>query len=185
MAKSTVAGLVAALVLGAAVLQAQDLPKPPPPEKEHEWLKQLVGEWDTEAEATMGPGQPPMKCKGTESTRAVGGFWVISENKGTVMDQPMTGIMTLGYDPQKKKYVGTWVDSMINHLWRYEGTLDASGKILTLEAEGPNPMAPGTTARFRDSIEVKSKDHKVLRSAMQGPDGKWVTFMTGNHRRKK
>ena len=34
------------------------------------------------------------------------------------------------------------------------------------------------------SLCLKDKDHKVLKSYMQGPDGKWVQFMTMNARRK-
>jgi hypothetical protein len=51
----------------------------------------------------------------------------------------MTAVWTVGYDPQKKKYVGTWVDSVTPYLWTYEGSLDASGRILTLETEGRIP----------------------------------------------
>ena len=40
------------------------------PQKEHQWLQQLVGEWTYEAEATMEPGQPPSKFEGIR-TRAV------------------------------------------------------------------------------------------------------------------
>ncbi len=29
------------------------------PQKEHEWLHKLVGEWTCEAEASMEPGKPP------------------------------------------------------------------------------------------------------------------------------
>jgi hypothetical protein len=72
---------------------------------------------------------------------------------------------------------------MTNHLWRYEGQVDETGKILTLEAQGPNFFKPGETARFRDVYEFKSKDLIGTTSLMQGPDGKWVTFMTGTARR--
>ena len=58
----------------------------------------------------------------------VGGFWVVAENKATLFDAPFTGIMTLGFDGQKKKYVGTWIDSMHSHLLHYEGTVDAAAK---------------------------------------------------------
>ena len=34
-------------------------------------------------------------------------------------------IMTLGYDPQKKRFVGTLIGSMMTHLWVYDGALDA------------------------------------------------------------
>src|SRR3954468_24728888 len=102
-------------------------PKPPAPQKEHEWLKQLEGEWVTEAEMLMGPGQPPKKCKGTEVVRALGGFWTVGEMQTDFMGTPMTGIMTLGYDSKAQKYVGSWVCSAEGHFWKYEGTLDAAG----------------------------------------------------------
>lgn len=192
MKKFALAGVLVTMLAGAALLTAQDAPPPgsppvPPPTpatQEHAWLHQAVGEWDSEAEVTMGPGQPPMKCKGTETVRAIGKLWTVAEHNGTFMDVKVTGILTLGYDPEKKKYVGTWVDSMTSHLWKYEGTVDAAGKALTLETEGPNPAAPGTMAKFKEVLEFKSKDHKVFTSSMQGEDGKWVTFMTANYRRK-
>jgi hypothetical protein len=178
MRKVVIPGLIVLLMAGGSVVHAQEAPQMPAPQKEHQWLQQFVGEWDTQAEGTPEPGKPPIKCKGTETARAIGGFWMISETKGKFMDTPVTGIMTLGYDAEKQKYVGTWVCSMTNFLWKYEGTVDASGKVLTLETEGPCPSAPGKLARFRDVTEFKSKDHKVLTSSMQAEDGKWVTFAT-------
>jgi hypothetical protein len=183
--KFAIAGLVVTLLATPSLLWAQDAPKLPPPQKEHEWLKQLEGEWETEAEARLEPGKPPMKSKGTESVRTVGGFWVVAENKFTAFDTPCTGVMTLGYDVMKKKYVGTWIDSMNSHLTNYEGTVDEAGKTLTLLAEGPDSTTPGKLSKFKDVIEMKSKDHKVLTSSIQGDDGKWVTFLTVNYRRKK
>ena len=104
MRKFAIPGLIAALMANVAVVQAQEAPQMPVPQKEHQWLLQFAGEWETEAEATMEPGKPPIKCKGTESARTVGGFWMIAENKGKFMDMPVTGVMTLGYDPEKKKW---------------------------------------------------------------------------------
>lgn len=159
----------------------------PGPEKEHGWLEQLVGEWTTETDMSAMPGQPPTteKCKGTESVRSLGGFWTISEFKGTMPGgEPMSGVMTLGYDAQKKKYIGTWVDSSNSHMWHYLGTMDAAGKVLTLEAEGPDMTTPGKTAKYRDVIELKSKTERTLTSSFQGPDGKWTQMMIATVRRK-
>jgi hypothetical protein len=177
--------LVAAVVVGGGVVRADDEAKPPAPQKEHEWLKQLVGEWETEAEMIVAPGQPPVTSKGTENIRSLGGFWSVAEMTTECQGVTVNGVMTIGYNPEKKKYVGTWVCSMDNKLWHYEGTLDATGTVLTLETEGPSIIAPGTTAKMRDVIEIKDKDHKVFTSFIQMEDGKWVSFMTMNSRRKK
>jgi hypothetical protein len=176
--------LFVTLLSGGNPVRAAEMPKMPPPQKEHAWLQQFVGEWTSEGEMFMEPGKPPMKSTGTESTRALGGFWIVAENKSTFMDQPFTGVLTLGYDPEKKQYVGTWIDSVNSHLWTYAGTVDAAGKTLTLETEGPCPGKPGQLSKFKETVEFKSKDHKVFSSSIQGDDGKWTTIMTINYRRK-
>lgn len=180
---SRYAWLFGIILTGA--LQAQDPGQFPKPQKEHEWLQQFVGEWDSEAEAIMAPGQPPMKCKGTMNFKMLGAFWVIADNKMSMMGMNVSAIFTCGYDAEKKKYVGTWIDSMGGHMWKYEGTVDESGKKLSLHAEGPNMMKEGKMAKYIDNYEFKSKDHIVLTSTMQGDDGKWVQFMTANLTRKK
>ena len=162
-----------------------DEPKFPTPEKQHQWLSQFAGQWESESEATMGPGQPPMRCKGKMNARMLGGFWMVAEMKSEAMGMDMTGLLTLGYDTKKQKYVGTWVDSMQSYMWHYEGTVDESGKKIILEAEGPNFMADNKLTKFRDTYEFKSPDQVAITSSMLGADGKWVTFMTGEARRKK
>ncbi|MFT3882659.1 MAG: DUF1579 domain-containing protein [Gemmatales bacterium] len=173
-----------ALLLGITTLIAQDF-KMPTPAKEHEFLKQFVGEWETDMEAVMAPGQPPMKCKGSMSSKAVGGFWVLNEITGDMMGTKTLGYQTIGYDPGIKKYIGTWVDSMNDHMWKYSGTVDSTGKHLTLEADGPSFTDPKKTCKFKDAYEFKSKDHIVATSSMQGDDGKWTVIMSGNMKRKK
>jgi Protein of unknown function (DUF1579) len=155
-------------------------------QKEHEWLHKLVGEWTCEAEATMEPGKPPEKSSGTESVRSLGGLWILAEGQGEMPGCGLaTMMMTLGYDPQRKRYVGTWIGSMMTHLWVYDGSLDAEEKALTLDAEGPSMAGDGTIAQYRDVIEFKSDDHRVLTSHVRGNDGTWQAFMTAHYRRKK
>jgi uncharacterized protein DUF1579 len=155
------------------------------PQTEHRWLQKLVGEWVYETEALMEPGKPLEKCTGTESVRSLGGLWILSEGQGKMPGGgAATMIVTLGYDPQKKRYVGTWVGSMMTNLWVYDGVLDADGKTLTLDTEGPDMSVEGKTAKYRDVYEIKSDDHRILTSHVLGADGKWLKFMTANYRRK-
>ncbi len=172
------------VAVAASVCWAGEVPEFPKPTKQHEWLQQLVGEWDSEVEMFMEPVQPPVKSKGTEKVRSIGGFWTLAENQGDLMGLPFTGIMTLGYDADSERFVGTWVDSMTGFLWKYEGQLDETGKILTLNSEGPCPAAPGTLSKFKEVLEIKSKDHKVFTSSIQAEDGSWTTGLRINYRRK-
>ena len=125
-----------------------------------------------------GGDQPPVVMPGHETVRKLGDLWVICEGSGEMPDGgTMTYVMTLGYDPEKKKYVGTWVGSVMTSMFVYEGEVDASGRVLPLNCEGPNCMEPGTRARYQDTIEIVSLDQRTLSSRMQGKDGAWVSFM--------
>jgi hypothetical protein len=92
-------------------------------------------------------------------------------------------LMTLGYDPRRKRFVGTWVGSMMTHLWAYEGALDPGGTVLTLDTEGPSFAGVGGLARYQDLTEWQGDDHRILRSRMLGNDGTWYGFMTAHYRR--
>jgi hypothetical protein len=156
------------------------------PQKEHAWLQKLVGEWTSEMECPPAPDKPPETFRGTDTGRPVGAVWVQLEGKG---EMPGGGaaltVMTLGYDPAKKKFVGTFIGSMMTHMWLYEGSLDETGKILTLDTEGPDFVNEGKTAKYKDVIEFKDDDYRVLTSHTPGPDGQWTQFMKAEYRRVK
>jgi hypothetical protein len=155
------------------------------PQKEHAWLQKLVGEWTYEIECIMGPGQAPAKSSGSESVRSLGGLWIVAEGQGEMPGGgPATTIMTIGYDPQKQRYVGTFVGSMMTHLWVYEGVLDEAMKELTLDTEGPSFTGAGR-AKYQDVITLASDDHRILTSRMLTEDGTWRQFVTAHYRRKK
>lgn len=161
-------------------------PMPPPPGEHHEWLQRLVGEWTFETEMSMGEGQPTMTSVGTDTVRSLGGRWVLCELAHEIPGMgKMSAVLTLGYDAEIGKYQGTWVDSVTDHLWVYEGTLDPARKTLTLEATGPNMMDPSKgDTKYRDAMEFKSPDHRTLTSSAL-VDGEWVQYMTANYHRVK
>jgi hypothetical protein len=155
------------------------------PQEQHRWLQRLVGDWTFEGEASMGPGQPPEKFSGSESVRSLGGLWVRSEGMCPGPDgSPGTTLMALGYDPQKQRFVGTFVASMMAHMWVYDGALDEAKRVLTLDTVGPDFADPKKMVRFQDIYELASDDHRILTSRAMGEDGAWHTFMTSHYRRK-
>jgi hypothetical protein len=156
------------------------------PQAEHRWLERLVGEWTCEGEAIMEPGAPPVRFESTENVRSLEGLWIVAEAHGEMPGcGSSTTIMTLGYDPQKERFVGTFVGSMMTHMWLYNGSLDATEKVLTLDTEGPSMTSEGEMAKYRDVIEIKSDSHRILSSHVLDEDGNWRQFLTAHYRRKQ
>lgn len=128
---------------------AHEMPKPG---KEHKWLMGRVGTWDCVVHCSM----MPEPAKGVEINEAFGDFWIVSKFESSFMGQPMKGLSLMGYDPLKQKYVSTWCDNMSPSLFVMEGTMDASGKILTSTGKGPN--MEGKVVDFTNVCEIKGDD---------------------------
>jgi hypothetical protein len=145
------------------------------PQEEHVWLKRFLGDWESEGEGV----------NGVESVRALGDLWIVADGQGEMPDGDASATqMTLGFDPDRKRFVGTWVGSMMTYQWVYDGELDASGKVLTLNCEGPAFDGSGKMMPYRDVHEFVSDDHRQLKAYTQNEDGSWKHFMTTDYKRK-
>ena len=154
------------------------------PREEHRWLQQLTGDWTFEGEAAMGPDQPPERMTGTERVRMLGEAWAVCEMvHGDAAGAAPASIMTLGFDPARGRFVGTFVASMMAHLWTYDGALDAGRRVLTLDTVGPSFGGEPGLVPYRDLIEIVSADERTLRSETRAADGGWRDFMTSRYRR--
>src|SRR5215469_14718110 len=91
-------------VLACWTLARADEPQPPKPPIELDKLKGCVGDWD----CVVKYGKEEMKGSATYKV-GYGGFWLVEDFKGE--GGMFEGRGTTGYDPIKKKYVSTWIDS--------------------------------------------------------------------------
>ena len=163
---------------------AQDM-APPKPGKEHEALKHFEGEWDAVAKFMMAPGQEPVASKAKEVCKLIaGGLFLVIDTEGEMMGSKFVGHGTMGYDVQKKKYTGSWIDSMATGVFLVEGTYDEAKKIFTETMEGADPMT-GKPMKMKMVHEIKDKDNRVLRFLMAGPDGKEMETGSIEYKRKK
>jgi Protein of unknown function (DUF1579) len=156
------------------------------PQAEHRWLERMVGDWVYESTGACGPGEEPFKARGFERVRSIGGLWVVGESEGEMPGGgSATMIITLGFDPARGRFTGTFIGSMMTHLWVYDGALDAAGTVLTLAAEGPSMAGDGTTARYEDVVTLVGPDERRLTARVQDEDGTWREMMTAVYRRKR
>jgi hypothetical protein len=155
------------------------------PSKAHEFFYDLLGQWTFEHRCDAGPDLPVSNTTGRMSARSMGGLWLLIDCEG---DNPEGGTWSsqfiLGYDPAKEKYVGSFVASMMTHQWLYEGQVEASGRKLVMDTQGPSFEGEGMK-NYRDIFEIVDEDHWILRSEMEMPDGSWKEFLEGHQRRAK
>jgi hypothetical protein len=142
--KRTLACLCLCLCLATflpATAGAQESPPAPKPTPEHQILAADAGTWDATIKSYMGgPDAEPSLSKGVESNEVMtGGLWVLSRFEGSFGPAKFEGRGQFGYDPLKKKFVGTWIDSMSPSLSTLEGTYDAKTRTMTYVGDGYDP----------------------------------------------
>jgi uncharacterized protein DUF1579 len=157
--------VVLAMVGLAGFAGGQDKPTP-----EKAYLEHFVGNWDATVKM-MGN-----ESKATETCRLEAGMWLISDFKGEFGGQKFVGHDVMGFDTSKKKFTGVWVDSMGPSLTPYEGTLDASGKVLTaiMDASGQ---------KMKNVTKIVDKDTTTFE--MYNPETAKEPMMTITYKRKK
>jgi len=169
-----------ALFWGPVVAQEMPMPKPGP---EHKVLEMDAGTWDATVEMFMAPGAPPMTSKGTEvNTVGCGGLCLISDFKSVMAGAPFHGHGTSAWDPAKKKYVGTWTDSMSQGIALSESTYDPASKTATGFMEGPD--LTGKVVKSKAVVQYKDANTRVMSMFTTGPDGKETPSMTISYTRK-
>ncbi len=163
-----------------APLAMPPLPKPGP---DQEVLKMQAGTWDATIESFMAPGAPASVSKGVETnTLGMGGLWLVTDVTSEFMGIPFQGHGVTGWDPAKKKYVGTWVDSMSTGLSLSEAAYDPATKTVTGTMEGPD--MEGRIVKTKSVMEFKG-DTRVFSMYQPGPDGKDAIGMRITYTKRK
>jgi hypothetical protein len=152
------------------------------PAPEHARLEDNVGRWNVQSTYFLGPDQPPMESTGHDTIERVGPFWTLSHFRSELMGAPFVGRAAVGFDPVKKRWVSTWIDSMSPLLFVLEGEFDAAGRVLTMHCEVD---APSGRTRFETREEHVTRDHRVLDMFQLGDGGRRTHVFRFVYRRAK
>lgn len=147
-----------------------------------EAIKKSVGVWD----ATMhmgGEAGGGGEATGVETAELLGDLWVLSKFEMDFGGMPFQGHGVMGYDPNKKMFVSTWVDSMQPFISMMEGTTDESGRISTMLGEWPDQG--GTMQKWKSTSEWMDDDHRTFKMFMGDKDGEFNEMMSIDYSRRK
>jgi len=107
----------------------------------HERLAKMAGHWTTQVKMWMEPGKPAMESTGTlDAQMVLGGRYLETIHKNQTMGMPFEGHELDGYDNVAGQYFGAWIDNMGTGLLPMTGSLDASGKVMTMTGEFMDPV---------------------------------------------
>lgn len=177
MLKST---FLCALVL-SCVAFGQDGPAARP--RQLDQLGFLAGKWTVEMSASMPDGS-------TETSKgAMEGKWTLlnrhlqMSQTGTVMGQPIEGILMLSFDSVENKFVSTWFDNMTGRPLTGFGEMK-DGKLVTTTDVVDFGEEMGGKMRVRMELTKRSNDAFTMK-VMGGEEGKWMPFFTSEYKRAK
>lgn len=155
------------------------------PTHEHQWLGRLVGEWTWLHEVAATETTRVTRLEGTEHYRSVGALWVVGESVGPSPEGGMhVSLTTLGWDPQRGRFVGTWLGSSMPYLWVYDGELDEAGKALSLYSDGPAMDGSSALVPYKDVITFIDDNTRTLTGHAKNSEGRWTEFMRVEYRRR-
>src|SRR5262245_55210106 len=144
---------------------------------QHELFKKLEGEWDLVVKSSMDPSQPPTETKSKSTIRTLmDGRYCQEETSGDFQGMPFTGMGLTGYDNVLKKYVSIWIDNMATGIMTSQGTVDATGKVITWTGESSDPMT-GKPSKMRMVTRITDDDHHTFEMYGRGADGKEMKMM--------
>jgi len=176
--------VLAVVVVTVAIAAPASGQAPPQPGPEHQILAMSAGTWDATVEMAV-PGAPPISSKGVQvDTVGCGGLCLVTEFKTELMPGMMfEGHGLTAWDAAKKKYVGSWTDSMSSGIALSEATWDPATKTLTAWMEGPDMT--GKITKTKSVEEHADADHRTMTMYMPGPDGKDLQGMKVSYTRRK
>jgi hypothetical protein len=111
----------------------------------------------------------------------LGGLWLTGALETELFGSKFQGRSTETYDPNKKKYVSVWIDSMGTSPMLMEGTYDKDKKTLTMIGEGPG--MDGKPTKYKSVSAMPDND--TIDFSMYMGDGKDPAFTIVYKRKKK
>ena len=144
--------------LWVSTLTAQEKPG-----EHHKHLKMMAGTWDFKSKFYSVPGQI-VEMSGVELAKMQpGGLWLISDFTGKLMGMPFHAHALMGYETHRKKYTGTWSDSLGSVLVISSGTCSKDGKTITMIGKGYDPIQKReiTYKQVHETKDATTKTYKL------------------------
>jgi Protein of unknown function (DUF1579) len=139
-------------------------------------MKRDAGAWNVVIKMFGDPSVEPAVSKGTETNFMLGDRWLISHFKGDIMGTNFEGLRQTGFDPEKKKFVGSWVDSMSPYSTHIEGNWNEKTQTMTSMGAGKNPLGNEMKTKMVATYDKDGSRTFAMYATMNGDEMKMMEF---------
>lgn len=152
---------------------------------EHQILNKDAGTWIAKGKMWMPNAPDPLEFEGVETNEMIGELWLVTDFQGNFAGFEFRGHGRLGYDIDKKMYVGTWFDLTNPYVMHSTGSFDEKTNTMTFEIKSKDPT--GKDKKGKSTMVYKDADTRVSTTWTQDPNdaSEMVKEMEITYTRKK
>jgi Protein of unknown function (DUF1579) len=143
-------------------------------------MRRDIGAWNVAIKMFVDPSGEPVVGKGTETNVMLGELWLIGRFTGDIMGGSFEGSRQTGFDPEKKKFVASWVDSKNPYPAHTEGDWNEKTQTLTSIGTGKGPS--GNEVKMK-MVATYNKDGSRTSSMYAIVNGKETKIMEFHYTR--
>jgi len=131
------------------------------PGEAHMALQPMIGKWNVTTKTWMnGPKGEVIETTGkAKNSWTLGKRFMMTEYEGSMNGEDYEGFGYTGYNNMTKRYEGNWMQTACTSLTTTSGTMDKTGKILTMKGNMTDPMGKAVKARMVTTI-ISNDEHK-------------------------
>lgn len=136
----------------------------------HHLLQQLAGAWQGTAKTWFEPGKLADESPISGTIRSVlDRRFVLFEYQGALQGKPLTGMFLFGYNLQREKFQGNWIDSFHNGTGMLVCEGEREGDSFWLLGSYDAPEGPPWG--WRTEVRLAGKDRLLITMFNITPDG--------------
>jgi hypothetical protein len=142
------------------------------PGDQHKQMSKCSGDWKVNTKMWMAPGGEPTVTDGTASAEMIlGGRYLVTKHKATMMGMPFEGMSIDGYDNATKMFNSVWLDNMGTGIMFMTGKWNEATKTTDYTGKMVNPLTAGYED-IRSVLKMNDENTMTMEMFGPGPDGK-------------
>ena len=128
----------------------------------HEMMAKSVGEWKAKSTFWMTPDAEPMETEGIATSEMImGGRYLKTVHKGTMMGMPFEGLSLQGFDNATEKFTSVWFDNLGTGISVSTGIYEAERNSIFFTGSMVDPVS-GEDIEYKQIVKFIDDNHQVF-----------------------